>query len=49
MSFNNTIPKPNTPWFDERTGLISRPWFLYLAQLGESVDEDPVFWAHLHT
>lgn len=45
---NKSIPKPVTPFIDERTGNISREWFLYLASLGDEVSEVDV-WLHMHT
>lgn len=48
---NEKIPKPVTPFLDERTGKVSREWFLYLASIGvdASEDDDILFWACMHT
>lgn len=44
---NPSIPKPGTPFFDERTGEVSRVWFLYLADI-KSDEQLILFWASLY-
>lgn len=35
---NALIPKPTTPFFDERTGQMAREWFRYFDSLSNEDD-----------